>query len=61
MVLDVYVNGVKTWSMVDVYVNGVKTWSMVCFVALHMQFSEEARSHLYIDKWNKQVNLSQAF
>ena len=30
----------------------IRTWSAVCSAALHLQFSEEARPHLCMDKWN---------
>ena len=32
--------------------HAVRMWSVVCLVMAHLQFNEEARPHLYIDKWN---------
>ena len=31
----------------------VRTWSAVCSEAPHSQFGEGARTHLFIDKWNR--------
>ena len=46
--------------------HAVSTWSAVCSEATHSQFGEGAKSHLYMDEWNRQtpvrrrLNLTQA-
>ena len=38
--------------------HAIRMWSAVCSAALHLQFGEGARPHLYIVKWNRPTQLS---